>query len=1069
MSPPLPIPSKAAIHTLRGLALGTSCAIGVIVEHRRRRISILKTAVANKEKLKASRHYHGALEYGTLPVDADNAILFNSNDLQWHQQSEKHDDHDEYPRASPPRWKKSTKTPETSDSRNADKIQISETPDLENVSDTQEQPTEPLIQQAQITSPQMPGGPPKKEPPHTEPKIARVIRPPKYNTETWGPKLTSPSKYSPKPINPVSLASSIQEILSSHDEERLDRALAKFFTCPETSYMLQQCGDAWLDVTSRLSKECQAQSRWEDAHRVLSRVLEGSPIDESWYYAHDPIPIIESCLPPATSEFKCSAGAFSKALPLFMAAFTKKPESNVPDVERIGKRLIMEAVNLGRLASIHSIFWRVLGLMDDGCSFTSWVIKTLSDFHDYKNVVKYFLLNFSKMNPRSDALFNETLNCVVGAVEAMQGMKASQVFRAYARMSTAGDGSLRTRWIMRLLQAHWNRHQDYSQTKALFDEAKTLGLLHRVAHPQGVYRVMVELAIKADEQAMAEFYYDEVLQTCPWLHSDIPLKGYFAVAKAKAGDWDGVYNDFTKMQARRHLQQEEYNDAFIAILKIFAEDHPVAEVRDFVARYVDDLGVGMHRYMVTLVANKYGQCRDITGFLSWLDYCNKAGFSLDPVFCNAVLHNCRTQWKFHFEQLRQLVSTIRRLNPGATDDSTKRILSQSSRSSTPMVSPNVSLSSKGKPVRIKTISMNKLAYVGRSMNKRDVYEAMNQEIGSGKHIVAVTIYKRAMRFGMPFCSHCFRLAVTASLELPGHGTGLAFHLIHNAHEQGHDVTFAVSTFIRTQMDQFRGSPVDVIQHMQNLISRFEALRVVIDPAALTHAALVCIKLGHHDKALSLCRVAMERSGAPDNPCFSRQCFRALLKVYTQTLDLNGLEELLTALLANHDGNGSGVGGSGNGSGVGGSGHGGCDFSFEKKTLLTLRMTIKAVQSYRQDPATIAMLDLLQRGIDEVRRIRVEKQQEGKVIAQETLRIMGDALADFESRKQAEEKTKSGKTAGRIEWEREQEWEKRIHANSTQHSRPLETETTPQQQQGWQQAPPSTPRDGLSVPLVTSKA
>ncbi|EMR62822.1 hypothetical protein UCREL1_10240 [Eutypa lata UCREL1] len=868
MPPPLPVPSKAAIHALRGLALGTSCAIGVIVEDRRRRISTLRTAISNKEKLKGSRHYHGTLEYGTLPLDTDDAVLLNSNDLQWRERAGNLDDRDE----------------------------------------------------------------------------------------------------------------SISKILSTQDEERLDRALAKFFTSPETSYMLEHVGDAWLEISARLSKECQMQRRWEDAGKVLGHVLRCGRIEESWYYAHDPIPIIESYLPPESSNIQCSLDAFSKALRLFLATFTEKPEINRPEVEHIGRRLLGEALALKQFSRIDSIYWRVLVQLDDGSHFTAWVIKALSEHYDYKNVVKYFLLNFSKMSP-NNTLFNETVDRVVYAVETMQGLKAALVFRAYARMVNVGDGSLRTRWIMRLLQAHWQRHRKFSRSKELFDEARTLGLLNRVAHPQGIYRVMVEIAIRADELAVANSYYDELVQLYPEMASDIPLKGYFAVARAKAGDWDGVYEDFMEMQPNRRRQQEEYNEAFIMVLKVFVEDHPVAEVRDFVTRYTRDLHVGMHRYMVTLVANKYGQCHDMSGFLAWLEYCDQAGFSLDPVFCNAVLHNCRTRWKFGFDQLKHLVSKMRQLNSSATDDTTERILSQAARAAggTKMGS---------RRIHRKAISISKPALVGRSTNNRDVYEAMNQDIGCGKHTAAISIYRRAMRFGMPFCSHCFRLAVTAALELPGRsGPGPAFGLIHNAYEQGQDVSSAVSVFIRVHMDRFRAGTSDVLQHIQNLIARFEALHIVIDPAVLTHAALVCIKLGQHGKAISLCHLAMKRSGngggggggdgggmvgeGGGNPCFSRQSFRALLLAYTQTLDVDGLEYLLAALFEQSD------------------------FSFERKTLLALRSALKEVRTYRRDPAAVAVEDLVRRAVAEVKALRVEKMEEGRVISQETLRIMGDALADFQ--------------------------------------------------------------------------
>ena len=175
------------------------------------------------------------------------------------------------------------------------------------------------------------------------------------------------------------------------------------------------------------------------------------------------------------------------------------------------------------------------------------------------------------------------------------------------------------------------------------------------------------------------------------------------------------------------------------------------------------------------------------------------------------------------------------------------------------------------------------------------------------------------------------------------------------------------------MDRFRAGTSDVIQHIQNLISRFESLHIVIDSAVLTHAALVCIKLGQHDKAISLCKLAMERSGS-DHPCFSRQSFRVLLLAHSQLCDPAGLEGLLAALLTR-------------------------DFASEKKTLLALKAALKQSRSsHRHDSAIIAVQRLLREAIENVKRLRVERLGQGVVISHEALRIMSDAAAEFEGQK-----------------------------------------------------------------------
>ncbi|KAK1720825.1 hypothetical protein BDP67DRAFT_379223, partial [Colletotrichum lupini] len=57
MSAPAPVPSKAAIHALRGLLFGTSCSLVLLAEERRQRIKIARSAVENGRRLKSLKRY----------------------------------------------------------------------------------------------------------------------------------------------------------------------------------------------------------------------------------------------------------------------------------------------------------------------------------------------------------------------------------------------------------------------------------------------------------------------------------------------------------------------------------------------------------------------------------------------------------------------------------------------------------------------------------------------------------------------------------------------------------------------------------------------------------------------------------------------------------------------------------------------------------------------------------------------------------------------------------------------------------------------------------------------------
>ncbi|EFQ27686.1 uncharacterized protein GLRG_02830 [Colletotrichum graminicola M1.001] len=57
MSSPTPVPSKAAIHALRGLLFGTSCSLVLLAEERRQRIKLARSAVENGRRLKSIKRY----------------------------------------------------------------------------------------------------------------------------------------------------------------------------------------------------------------------------------------------------------------------------------------------------------------------------------------------------------------------------------------------------------------------------------------------------------------------------------------------------------------------------------------------------------------------------------------------------------------------------------------------------------------------------------------------------------------------------------------------------------------------------------------------------------------------------------------------------------------------------------------------------------------------------------------------------------------------------------------------------------------------------------------------------
>ncbi|KAI1310294.1 hypothetical protein F5Y03DRAFT_345676 [Xylaria venustula] len=953
MSPPLPLPSKAAVRALRSLALGTSCAIGAIVEDRRRRISTLQTAVSNKKKLQTSRKYHngGFEQIEHMSWLVDDATLGTTN-MQWHEAE------DCGPRQH------------CNDDLNEPEYDIfdnieNQDPFRSGLSQVHEKLPQLLSSRSPLPQPMTPQQSPNISIQGLRTSLASQSPSDSLTSQAADLSQSSPSAELHKPHNALILAA--EDLLASKEEDVLDKVVQLFLSNgPEV--LLGARRESWLELSLRLFRRCRANGRWQDASQILTTVIESGPLDEAQYFAYDPLPIIQFHIRRPDSNTPCSIERVTSAAKIYLAKLMNKREGRGTHMETTGRLLMIEALSLKRCTLARHIYWRMIGWASSPEICASSAIRTFFGHGDYKTVLKIFLLHYLPMKHGIE-FWEPTLDMVVQSVEAMKGSHGRSVLKALAQIEVPEGGKLHSRWIMQMLRADWARHKDMCKMKETFEETVSLGLLDRIGHPEGVYRTLVEIAVKAGDAETAHWYADTVVQDYPNMENDIALK--LSVLKAEAGDWEGVRAAFEQVQRSELAEPAAYENAFILVLKVFSKSHSADETRDFSMLFVREIGVKFHPYMVTLVAKKYGDARDMKGFMAWATLCSQEGFALDAGICNSVLYNCSAKWKIPFSELRMIHAKLVALNPHCSDDVTQRIMSQAAQ----RVGNGFVHTRPGK-----MITVNKMAYLGRSTNNWDIFEAMNQELMHNKPTAAAIIYKRAIQFGMPFCRHCLRLAVLASLEAKDFGAGHALSLIQGAHAQGHDVGSAVSTFMKRQIDALHGSPEDLVIYMRNLISRFESSNIAISPAVLTHMATVCAKIGQHEKAISLCLLARDRSGSLDL-CFSPQSFTALATAYSQLLDVEGMNALVDSM---------------------------CDgeFSADKALLLHLKSIRRLMKKKDPSDSKTALLEVIERGIEHLTDTRAKARTQGKLISQETLKIIGDALIDMEANETGREGAQS---------------------------------------------------------------
>lgn len=954
MSPPLPVPSKAAIHALRGLALGTSCAIGLIVDDRRRRISTLRTAVENKKKLKSSRLYHGTAEAVILPTD--DPVLLHGDDLHWHYHPDQSSNLEERraecdpPTAGTP--------PEQS---------CSHIPSRAEAAEPQEsRPTRTAARQRfgrDADSPRYS----KESLRKLAPLRTSIGVPVARDSGGWARGLR-PQSEEPPELDPPLFINDILKVLEK-DENSLDGIIGDFLQKVARKSLFAQPGDKWWDLSIALCKHCQERGRWDGAQKVLAASIQSGRLGVEQYWAHNPVPVIESALPSADLATKPSERATAlKSLRLSIQLFTPHFNEKVcmlsPELAPLGRTMVERVLAFHQPQYVRDIYGRVLPQLADATEFTSMVITALFEFHDHKSVLQLFRANFSKCRPDQQC-FNDIVEMAVKSVENMAGARASAVLRSLASLCDASKQPLKTAWLMRILQAHWSRHSDLKKSKALFRQMLTEGLLDQVVYPQYVYKVMTEFSVMAGDITAAHHYHSEVIMMTPAMAEDVGLMGYFALAKAQAGDWGGVLADFANMQPHRETQKEAYEQSFIRILKVFAQDHPIAEVEQFVQYFIQEMHMQLHPFMVSLVANSYGEFHDAPGLIRWLQFCSSSGFALSPGFVNAVLRNCRLKWKLPFRQLRKLYSEMRKLQGTCVDSATQNMMHNAA-----LMDSNCLGRPARQRVRSLKLSLSRKPYFARSANNRQVFASMQEELQCGRPNMAVYIYKRALQYGMAWCPHCFRIAVIASLRQKTGNFAKAMKLITSTSQKGHDVSTAVGLYIKAQLNSFRGAFEEIMNRLKAMTIHFESAGIIVDPSVLTHAAVIAAKSGRDAHAVSLCQVAMQKHGTT-NPCFTIQSLKALLMAYYHLLDVDGLQWVVESLPSS-------------------------TCSADVRALLLLKETRRHMRKWEASDRVCSIRDILEAGINSIKMRRVLQIREGAKIQKECLDIMSDAVAKMEA-------------------------------------------------------------------------
>lgn len=979
MSSSLPVPSKAALTALRGLVVGTSCTLALIAEDRRRKIDNAVRVIENGARIKSAKGYRpgGAALAVAIEEDAlwDSglgsiprvALALQPRTLQHNTRGIPSD---------PSRERKN----HGGGLHRADEVdKMMEAPGIELANDEI-----PIASEQSGTS-----STDNPSPPAQLARSSRLVRPPKPAPIRPLPELTTSRQTGPswlwnnlEVIQSYSFPTSdeivamVQRACGTKEPHQIATALRTVFEAMDHRVAPDNLNRPWIEATAWLCRTCQEEGRLDDAATLLYRIVCRGPMEESAYLSHEPFTLIESLLARAelNKETRDSyTTGIDNAVNLFVPKFIERPTGTNPQVFNLGRRLLELCFSADRLQRIFGIYRRCnLIPGEDSNDLTVWFLTKLYEKQDYTSVVKIFISTFPQSSP-TEASVHALGDLVVDCVELAHNHRPEEVLKTLHSVCTSlGNTKLSPKWVMKLLTSHWKKHGNFGEIEALFEGLQTPRLKDSVFRSENIYRIMVELALEAGEEAKADSYFELAVSHKRALATDVRLLGVFARFHAADGDWEAVRADFEAMNQRGKPSDGAYGRIFVPVLKAYAETHTVRETEEFLKFYTDEFGVPLCSYTVTLMAKQYAAIRDVSSLIEWLDYCSRAKFPVDAAFTNSILVRCRRQWKLPFRELRTLFRKIRALNPGFVDKHTAQVMADAACSD----SKYGGKAAKGRLLSLR-VDPNQLAVTGRNPQDEDVVLAMKGALSSDLPRRAVWIYKRAVHLNTPFSQHTLRLAVQAHLTSAPNDYEGAYELIRAAQSKGEDVNPIINYLLAQQLSNLTSSitnPSEADATIQRTLAQYRRAGIQLTEVSLHRAATACLAAGHFRIAISYALKAADVRGGPSGgqPCFNLQNFKILLAAYAALVDVSGLRDTVDRALAHHYREDSA-----------------CRLALKHACRQVAHSTARAVTPEERACARAVLDEGIGRVVQARRRLRIEAKQ----LEAEAIRIMRRAALD----------------------------------------------------------------------------
>ncbi|GKT59177.1 hypothetical protein ColTof4_12531 [Colletotrichum tofieldiae] len=908
MSSPAPVPSKAAIHALRGLLFGTSCSLVLLAEERRQRIKLARSAVENGRRLKSLKRYSSS---GVAALEAlQEEVATDPNFIGWSARPRSHFSSYEHGRLS-------------FDSSYLDHHVNDVGPDARRPTRAASERTSSRTSSEQPATPDQRGR-------SASDAAKRCSNDPSWSrfpsstsaiktvSSNHGVQRSMETRANTRLMEKAVIATVVERVVRDHphvgglaglQDSLLDPAQQqqRDLHAPITALNLvirafksvdkSQELPSWVsDLSSLLSTACQQEGDFEIAGQIMELAVNHGAIKEGSILAKRLLEVTESLV--AQENLQGLAGKhLSDRLHLAARLYTGNVELLPPeqstlrfDYVRVGKDLISRALEANCSIDVIQLIQQVSTRNQDKLGTTVWFMLQLAGHSQHILAIDAFLGIFAKLDHTS--AYSKRIGAdIVESVIASRGYECREVLQRINQLRDRDGWDMPRLWLRDLLWVYWNSTCNFADTLQIFNDARENNF-YGIKNTYDIQSRMVRICIEANQTEKARLHLDKLIAKYPKAQHDVEILGEFVLQKADKGDWAGVRTDFETMkpmQSTSKHNREHFKRVFVATLETYAKTHTWGEVETFLETYIPEFGLSLDRHLVTFIADRHAKCRDVQALKRWLTFCKDAGYTTDGSFWTSMLTSCKRDWKYDSQQILDLYRAMK----GASFDAAFPDIEQCVK--------NLTLTNtveRSKRVRV-------TAYMVSPANEASAFERMKIEAQLGNWRRVLAVYKRAVHNGMGHTTRCLKLAVRATVHFEGSGSRQAMSLLSKAQAEGCDVSEAMYPIVFTQLEEIekahkvtaagredgRGRP---FPYIKAIFDDLRGRRLHIDDGLFNRAARVCQALRNYREMITFCIIAAEVNGRNDL-CYSVYNFSNLLTAYVLRHEYDKVRWLLTEL------------------------------------------------------------------------------------------------------------------------------------------------------------------------------